>query len=282
METISNNVILINEQIELLDRCDEKDVIVMEGIFSNIIALIKNSFFSLRDKLKSVVNKLKGGDFAVGLHKNLTPDIRVRLIRAVNLIVFASYVKPVFPVPAGLKGDVTNYSIMLEGHMNKYHSSFVESLKIVDEVSSSIVSGNGAEGIVSINSYVKELNKIKKEYYKERSKFFHNDSINEYIALIDAFDNSGDIVKAFGVLRNEVPLANAEFIDVTLNTVNKISDKIGTLNSESLAKKNLMEVSSSLGKFAENVEFVALINYEYQKNISSYINTINTLMLKVE
>lgn len=270
---------------------NQLEALSLEAInIANVIEVFKGILPDLVGKIKQTLESIP--KYTDIIHKNkLTSDIK--LINSLNKelsdkIKFTNYVdrrELLISVPEGFKGNLVDYTILLNGLTSKIYP---EANKLLTEYKF-IISGflTNKDQKISLKDYTTFFNSIKRQrenFTSDVSEFFTNNSSTSRAKLgsvINKFSDLDIIIKNVteaNIVRKDNILSD---ISQSTNEITKVLDTIidrvskGDISNISGASaKNLAEGAYEIAKY---IEFVSIFNYKVEQATATLLNLLSQL-----
>ena len=270
---------------------NQLEALSLEAInVANVIEVFKGVLPDLVGKIKQTLENIPR--YTDIIHKNkLTSDIK--LINSLNKelsdkIKLTNYVdrrELLISVPEGFKGNLVDYTILLNGLTSKIYP---EANKLLTEYKF-IISGflTNKDQKISLKDYTTFFNSIKRQrenFTSDVSEFFTNNSSTSRAKLgfvINKFSDLDIIIKNVteaNIVRKDNILSD---ISQSTNEITKVLDTIidrvskGDISNISGASaKNLAEGAYEIAKY---IEFVSIFNYKVEQATATLLNLLSQL-----
>lgn len=270
---------------------NQLEALSLEAInIANVIEVFKGILPDLVGKIKQTLESIP--KYTDIIHKNkLTSDIK--LINSLNKelsdkIKLTNYVdrrELLISVPEGFKGNLVDYTILLNGLTSKIYP---EANKLLTEYKF-IISGflTNKDQKISLKDYTTFFNSIKRQresFTSDVSEFFTNNSSTSRAKLgsvINKFSDLDIIIKNVteaNIVRKDNILSD---ISQSTNEITKVLDTIidrvskGDISNISGASaKNLAEGAYEIAKY---IEFVSIFNYKVEQATATLLNLLSQL-----
>lgn len=270
---------------------NQLEALSLEAInIANVIEVFKGILPDLVGKIKQTLESIP--KYTDIIHKNkLTSDIK--LINSLNKelsdkIKLTNYVdrrELLISVPEGFKGNLVDYTILLNGLTSKIYP---EANKLLTEYKF-IISGflTNKDQKISLKDYTTFFNSVKRQrenFTSDVSEFFTNNSSTSRAKLgsvINKFSDLDIIIKNVteaNIVRKDNILSD---ISQSTNEITKVLDTIidrvskGDISNISGASaKNLAEGAYEIAKY---IEFVSIFNYKVEQATATLLNLLSQL-----
>ena len=198
----------------------------------------------------------------------LTSEHRAKLVEILPTLKFSVYAKTLLLVPIHMKGDLLGYSNAVIKHSHNVEAEVNSSLDKLEVVMSSLISGNGTEGIGTLKKDLKALSDRKSKYRSKTGKYLGSRD-NVRLFLPEIYGNPDEILTTFDLLRGNHDILRASILSNLVTKSKNLSRLYRMLDKTKLDRPTMLSLMYVIQTSAESLEFVALAVHDLMSCMSS-------------